>query len=120
MISGGWYEPASRLAGRQAAPTISAAPILPVTSRRILCQWLHFTGSRRARPTLGGENDLRGFDIRTVTPYLFITNRVNVPLQNPDGTLVFGMVDAELNSVGPGQRRHLADGQFPRKILLEL
>jgi outer membrane protein insertion porin family len=37
---------------------------------------------------LGGENDLRGFDIRTVTPYLFITNRVNVPLQNPDGTLV--------------------------------
>lgn len=37
---------------------------------------------------LGGENDLRGFDIRTVTPYLFITNRVNVPLQNPDGSFV--------------------------------
>ena len=37
---------------------------------------------------LGGENDLRGFDIRTVTPYLFITNRVNVTLQNPDGTPV--------------------------------
>ena len=37
---------------------------------------------------MGGENDLRGFDIRTVTPYLFITNRVNVPLQNPDGTQV--------------------------------
>ena len=36
----------------------------------------------------GGENDLRGFDIRTVTPYVFITNRVNVTLQNPDGTQV--------------------------------
>jgi outer membrane protein insertion porin family len=37
---------------------------------------------------MGGENDLRGFDIRTVTPYVFISNRVNVPLQNPDGSLV--------------------------------
>jgi outer membrane protein insertion porin family len=37
---------------------------------------------------LGGENDVRGFDIRTVTPYVFIANRVNVPLQNPDGTTV--------------------------------
>jgi outer membrane protein insertion porin family len=40
------------------------------------------------RSYIGGENDIRGFDIRTVTPYVFITNRVNVPLQNPDGTLV--------------------------------
>jgi outer membrane protein insertion porin family len=37
---------------------------------------------------MGGENDLRGFDIRTVTPYIFIVNRVSVPLQNPDGTFV--------------------------------
>jgi len=37
---------------------------------------------------MGGENDLRGFDIRTVTPYVFISNRVTVPLQNPDGSLV--------------------------------
>jgi outer membrane protein insertion porin family len=37
---------------------------------------------------MGGENDLRGFDIRTVTPYIFITNRVNVPLLNPDGSAV--------------------------------
>jgi len=37
---------------------------------------------------MGGENDLRGFDIRTVTPYVFIANRVNVPLQNPDGSFV--------------------------------
>jgi outer membrane protein insertion porin family len=37
---------------------------------------------------MGGENDLRGFDIRTVTPYIFITNRVFVPLTNPDGSQV--------------------------------
>jgi len=37
---------------------------------------------------MGGENDLRGFDIRTVTPYVFISNRVTVPLKNPDGSLV--------------------------------
>jgi outer membrane protein insertion porin family len=37
---------------------------------------------------MGGENDLRGFDIRTVTPYVFIANRVFVPLQNPDGSAV--------------------------------
>jgi outer membrane protein insertion porin family len=36
----------------------------------------------------GGENDLRGFDIRTITPYIFITNRINIPLTNPDGTQV--------------------------------
>jgi outer membrane protein insertion porin family len=37
---------------------------------------------------VGGENDLRGFDIRSVTPYTFITNKVNVPLLNPDGVPV--------------------------------
>lgn len=40
------------------------------------------------RSYIGGENDVRGFDIRTVTPYVFISNRVNVPLQNPDGSFV--------------------------------
>src|SRR5438045_8394464 len=37
---------------------------------------------------MGGENDLRGFDIRTVTPYVFMANRVTVPLQNHDGRVV--------------------------------
>ncbi|HET9741362.1 MAG TPA: outer membrane protein assembly factor BamA [Terriglobales bacterium] len=40
------------------------------------------------RAYIGGENDLRGFDIRTVTPYIFIQNRVSIPLQNPDGSFV--------------------------------
>jgi outer membrane protein insertion porin family len=36
----------------------------------------------------GGENELRGFDIRGATPYGYVPNRVNVQLTNPDGTCV--------------------------------
>jgi outer membrane protein insertion porin family len=36
----------------------------------------------------GGENDLRGFDIRTATPYGFVPTRVLFNLTNPDGTCV--------------------------------
>jgi outer membrane protein insertion porin family len=34
---------------------------------------------------MGGENDVRGFDIHTITPYAFLTTTVSVPLLNPDG-----------------------------------
>jgi len=37
---------------------------------------------------LGGENDLRGFDIRTVSPYVFVNTVQNFPLVNPDGSQV--------------------------------
>ena len=36
----------------------------------------------------GGENDLRGFDIRAASPYTFIPNRVLFNLTNPDGTTI--------------------------------
>ena len=36
----------------------------------------------------GGENDLRGFDIRSGTPYAFIPTRVLFNLTNPDGSCV--------------------------------
>ena len=36
----------------------------------------------------GGENDLRGFDIRSASPYVFIPNKVLFNLTNPDGTTV--------------------------------
>ena len=36
----------------------------------------------------GGEQDLRGFDIRSSTPYAFIPQRTQFILTNPDGTLV--------------------------------
>jgi len=37
---------------------------------------------------MGGENDLRGFDIRTVSPYVFVTNVQPLQLTNPDGSAV--------------------------------
>jgi outer membrane protein insertion porin family len=36
----------------------------------------------------GGENDVRGFDIRSASPYTFIPTRVSLNLTNPDGSLV--------------------------------
>ena len=36
----------------------------------------------------GGENDVRGFDIRSSAPYAFLPNKVNFNLVNPDGTQV--------------------------------
>jgi outer membrane protein insertion porin family len=40
------------------------------------------------RAYLGGENDLRGFDIRTVSPIAYLPSVQNVALRNPDGTFV--------------------------------
>ncbi len=34
----------------------------------------------------GGESDVRGFDIRSSSPYTFIPNRIQFNLQNPDGS----------------------------------
>jgi outer membrane protein insertion porin family len=36
----------------------------------------------------GGESDVRGFDIRAASPYVFIPNKVLFNLTNPDGSLV--------------------------------
>jgi outer membrane protein insertion porin family len=40
------------------------------------------------RAYLGGENDLRGFDIRTVSPIAYLPSAQTVALRNPDGTFV--------------------------------
>jgi outer membrane protein insertion porin family len=37
---------------------------------------------------MGGENDLRGFDIRSVSPVAFIPTATTVELRNPDGSIV--------------------------------
>ncbi len=39
-----------------------------------------------ARFYSGGDNELRGFDVRAATPYAFIPVRANITLTNPDGT----------------------------------
>jgi len=36
----------------------------------------------------GGENDLRGFDIRSISPVAFLPSTTTIPLRNPDGSLV--------------------------------
>ncbi len=36
----------------------------------------------------GGENEMRGFDIRSVSPYTFLPTKVMFNLTNPDGTTV--------------------------------
>jgi outer membrane protein insertion porin family len=36
----------------------------------------------------GGESDVRGFDIRASSPYVFVPNRVDFNLTNPDGSTV--------------------------------
>jgi outer membrane protein insertion porin family len=40
------------------------------------------------RTYLGGENDLRGFDILTVSPIAYLPSVQSLPLRNPDGTYV--------------------------------
>jgi outer membrane protein insertion porin family len=40
------------------------------------------------RNYMGGEYDLRGFDVRSVSPVAFLPNRGAVTLQNPDGSVV--------------------------------
>ena len=36
----------------------------------------------------GGEGDIRGFDVRSTTPYAYIPNKILFNLSNPDGTCV--------------------------------
>jgi len=37
---------------------------------------------------MGGENDLRGFDIRSVSPVAFLPNKAAIVLRNPDGSII--------------------------------
>jgi outer membrane protein insertion porin family len=37
---------------------------------------------------MGGDTDIRGFDIRAISPVAFFVERVDFPLSNPDGTPV--------------------------------
>ena len=37
---------------------------------------------------MGGDNDIRGFDVRSLSPYGFLLTNANLPLLNPSGTTV--------------------------------
>jgi len=61
-----------------------------VLGYRVLVQHIAGFGGQVAPPFArvygGGENDLRGFDIRSSGPYTFIPTKVNFNLTNPDGS----------------------------------
>ena len=37
---------------------------------------------------MGGENDIRGFDIRSISPVAYLPSVTRIPLRNPDGSIV--------------------------------
>jgi outer membrane protein insertion porin family len=63
-----------------------------VLAMRIQLAHINGFGGQVAPPTQriygGGENDIRGFDIRASTPYTFVPVKVPFDLTNPDGTTV--------------------------------
>jgi len=79
-------------------PIISYKQFFPVNKRRNAIgynvQGSFITGFNGVvappfeRAYLGGENDIRGFDIRTVSPIAYLPSVQAVPLKNPDGSFV--------------------------------
>jgi outer membrane protein insertion porin family len=59
---------------------------------RVLGSWITGYGGTVAPPFdrfyMGGDSDIRGFDIRAISPVSFFPTEVTVALQNPDGTAV--------------------------------
>ena len=68
---------------------------------RALGSWITGYGGLVAPPAdrfyMGGDTDMRGFDIRSISPVSFFPTSVSIPLQNPDGTIV------PLNPANPRQ-----------------
>ncbi|MGD0930821.1 MAG: outer membrane protein assembly factor BamA [Candidatus Korobacteraceae bacterium] len=59
---------------------------------RVLGSWISGYGGQVAPPFdrfyAGGDTDIRGFDIRAISPVSFFPTEVTVALQNPDGSTV--------------------------------
>ncbi len=59
---------------------------------RVLGSWISGYGGQVAPPFdrfyMGGDTDIRGFDIRAISPVAFFPTAVTIPLQNPDGSPV--------------------------------
>jgi outer membrane protein insertion porin family len=76
-------------------PFVSYKQFIPMQNRRntigvnLSASYLSGFGGLVAPPFdrayLGGENDIRGFDIRSVTPYAYLPQLLNITLTNPDG-----------------------------------
>jgi len=83
---------------RSIRPIVDYKHYIPVQNRRNAIG-LHFLGSFMSgfgglvappfqRFYMGGENDLRGFDIRSVSPVAFLPTASSISLRNPDGSVV--------------------------------
>jgi outer membrane protein insertion porin family len=86
------------------APTVSYRQFFPMKGLRVNREGHNVLGYRVqlshiagfggqvappfARIYGGGENEMRGFDIRSASPYTFIPTKVNFNLTNPDGSTV--------------------------------
>jgi outer membrane protein insertion porin family len=68
---------------------------------RVLGSWITGYGGQVAPPFdrfyMGGDTDIRGFDVRAISPVAFFPTAVTIPLQNPDGSFV------PLNPANPRQ-----------------
>ncbi len=94
---------ASEIAGiggtvRTIRPVVEYKRFIPVQNRRntvgyrVQASFLTGYGGLVPPPFerfyMGGENDLRGFDIRSVSPVAFLPTSATVALRNPDGSTV--------------------------------
>jgi outer membrane protein insertion porin family len=83
---------------RSIRPIVQYKRFIPVQNRRnalgfniqgsFISGWGGLVAPPFQRAYLGGENDLRGFDIRSVSPVAFLPNVGSIVLTNPDGTPV--------------------------------
>jgi outer membrane protein insertion porin family len=83
---------------RSIRPIVQYKRFIPVQNRRnalgfnLQASFITGYGGLVAPPFqrfyMGGENDLRGFDIRSVSPVAFLPSVGSIPLTNPDGTPV--------------------------------
>jgi outer membrane protein insertion porin family len=83
---------------RSVRPIVQYKRFIPVQNRRnalgfniqgsFISGWGGLVAPPFQRAYMGGENDLRGFDIRSVSPVAFLPNVGSIVLTNPDGTPV--------------------------------
>jgi outer membrane protein insertion porin family len=83
---------------RSIRPIVDYKHYIPVQNRRnaigmhFLASFMSGFGGLVAPPFqrfyMGGENDLRGFDIRSVSPVAFLPTASSIALRNPDGSTV--------------------------------
>ncbi|MBV9183590.1 MAG: outer membrane protein assembly factor BamA [Acidobacteria bacterium] len=84
---------------RTIRPLFDYKHFIPLQQNRRNALGLHFSASYLSgfgglvsppfqRFYMGGENDLRGFDIRSISPVAFLPTASSVALRNPDGSIV--------------------------------